>query len=259
MVLNEQDSKTTRIQRIITILQERNGSSVRELANELGVSEMTIRRDFEYLSQTNAIKRVHGAVIYNPDFPNSASLTSLAPVLNELHAARFGKVLAEMVEPNDRVFIDSGDLAASMAAALPSGMEYTIYTYSTAVLERATAATEQIYFVGGSFHPQTKMCESDLSAEILGRFRFSKLFLFPDGIHSEFGITCAKLYEVSSKIAAISSAQKIILAAESNRFEAVSGNHIAELCSAGTVVTDNGLSGFWRAHLQNMGIDIVYI
>lgn len=259
MVLTEQDAKTIRIQKIIAILQERNGSSVRELANELGVSEMTIRRDFEYLSQTNAIKRVHGAVIYNPDFPNGGSLAPDDPAFHDLQAARFGKALAEMVEPNDRILIDSGSLAAAMAAALPSDMDYELYTYSTAVLERASVGAEQIYFIGGSFHPQTKMCESELSAEIIGRFRFSKLFLFPDGIHSEFGITCAKLYEVASKTAAIASAQKIILAAESDCFEAVSGNHIAELRSIATVVTDNGLSGFWRAHLQNMGIDIVYI
>lgn len=259
MVLTEQDAKTIRIQKIIAILQERNGSSVRELANELGVSEMTIRRDFEYLSQTNAIKRVHGAVIYNPDFLPGSGVNPDDPALHDLRTAQFGKALAELIEPNDRVLIDSGSLAAAMATALPTGMDYELYTYSTAVLERAALSTDQIYFIGGTYHPQTKMCESEFSAEALGRFRFSKLFLFPDGIHSEFGITCAKRYEVASKTAAIAAAQKIILAAESDCFEAVSGNHIAELRSVSTVVTDNGLSGFWRAHLQNMGIDIVYI
>lgn len=258
MVLNEQDSKTVRLQKIITILQERNGSSVRELARELGVSEMTIRRDFDYLSQSNAIKRVHGAVIYNPDFTPEEP-RSEDPAYQDLRAAQFGRALAELIEPDDRILIDSGRLSAAMAQALPAERPYDLFTYSTEVLAHASACPGEFFFVGGTYHPQTKMCESALSAETIGRFRFSKLFLFPDGIHAEFGITCAKLYEVASKTAAIASAQRVILAAESDCFAHVAGNHIAELKSISTVVTDSGLSGFWRTHLHNMGIDIIFV
>lgn len=265
MPLNEQDSKTLRLHKIITILQERNGSSVRDLARELGVSEMTIRRDFEYLSHTNAIKRVHGAVIYNPDFsPSESAETEDISLLRQgqpLQAHRFGAALAELIEPQDTILIDCGELAADMAQALPPNLEYDIYTYSTAVLERASSCGNlgQLFFIGGTFHPDRSMCESDLSSSILRQFRFSKVFLFPDGIHSEFGITCANLYEVPSKKAALASSLKTILVADSDRFETVSKNYIADLRSVSMVVTDRGLSGFWKTHLRNMGIDILYV
>lgn len=260
MELNEQDSKAIRIQKIISILKERNGSSVRELANELGVSEMTIRRDFEYLSATNAIKRVHGAVIYNPDFISAelSEESSTAPT-RDIRAAQYGAAMAELIEPGDAILIDCGKLAFSLAQALPGGQDYDIFTYSTAVMERATACANQVYFIGGTYHPQSAMCESEQSAATLRQFRFNKMFLFPDGIHSEFGITCANHFEVASKKAAIASALKIILVADSSCFEAVSRNYFADIGSVNMVVTDNGLSGFWRTHLFNMGIEVVYV
>lgn len=268
MLLNEQDSKTLRLHKIITILQERNGASVRDLARELGVSEMTIRRDFEYLSHTNAIKRVHGAVIYNPDFSPSEAMeakdsSSPSPRLeqSDLQSRRFGAALAELIEPQDAILIDCGELAAGMAQALPADLEYDIFTYSTAVFERAAACGNrgQLFLVGGAFHPDRGMCESDLSSSILRQFRFSKVFLFPDGIHSEFGITCANLYEVPSKKAALASSLKTILVADSDRFETVSKNHIADLKAVNMVVTDSGLSSFWKTYLRNMGIEILFV
>ena len=265
MPLNEQDPKMLRLRKIIAILQERNGSSVRDLARELGVSEMTIRRDFEYLSHTNAIKRVHGAVIYNPDFsPSELTEPEDDPFLRQgqtPQSHRFGAALAELIEPQDMIFIDCGELAAGMAQALPANLEYDIFTYSTAVFERATSCGNrgQLFLVGGTYHPDRCMCESDLSPNILRQFRFSKVFLFPDGIHSEFGITCANLYEVPSKKAVLASSLKTIIVAESDRFETVSKNYIADLKSASMVVTDSGLSGFWKTHLRNMGIEVLYV
>lgn len=258
MLFGDQDTKTIRLQKIIAILQERNGSSVRELATELGVSEMTIRRDFEYLSQTNAIKRMHGAVIYNPDFSPAEDALDAESVRAQ-QQARFGKALAGLVEPNDRLLIDSGRYAAATAKALPTDIAFDLFSYSTEVLSCASERARELYFFGGTYHPQTKMCESGLSATSIDRFRYSKLFLFPDGVHTEFGITCAKLYEVTSKTVAIHAAQKVILAADSSCFAQVAGNHIAELQVVHTVVTDNELSGFWRAHLKNMGIDVIYV
>lgn len=154
-----------------------------------------------------------------------------------------------------------GVFYAFYEGVLPANLEYDIFTYSTAVFERASSCGNrgQLFLIGSVFHPERGMCESELSSSILRQFRFSKVFLFPDGIHSEFGITCANLYEVSSKKAALSSALKTILVAESDRFETVSKNYIADLTSVSTVVTDSGLSGFWKTHLRNMGIEILYV
>ena len=57
--------KLQRANKIIDILKEKNGATVKELALTLGVSEMTIRRDLEVLKSNNIINNVYGADIYN--------------------------------------------------------------------------------------------------------------------------------------------------------------------------------------------------
>lgn len=261
MLTNESYTKTARIQKIISILQERNGASVRDLALELGVSEMTIRRDFDHLSKANAIKRVHGAVIFNPDFAaeEDLSIEDTAPPANELLHQQLGRAAASLVESGDMILIDCGEPAVEMAHALPTDLHPSVFTYSTAVFQKLAAANhfERLYFIGGEYHPQSNMCSSESSASILSNFRFTKTFLFPDGIHWEFGITCKHMYEVASKRAAISSALNTILVAASDLFDSVSRNYISELSAIHTVVTDSGISPQWQSRFQELGISLI--
>ncbi|MDR1105889.1 MAG: DeoR family transcriptional regulator, partial [Treponema sp.] len=46
-------NKLGRLGRITELLRERNGASIRDLAREFTVSEMTIRRDLERLREDN--------------------------------------------------------------------------------------------------------------------------------------------------------------------------------------------------------------
>ena len=60
------NKKMQRTNKLIQILKEKNGASVKELSQILEVSEMTIRRDLEVLKDNNIVTNVYGATIYNP-------------------------------------------------------------------------------------------------------------------------------------------------------------------------------------------------
>ncbi|MDU5176048.1 DeoR family transcriptional regulator, partial [Clostridium sp.] len=75
--------KLQRANKIIDILKEKNGATVKELSLTLGVSEMTIRRDLEILKSNNIINNVYGAAIYNPS-NNIEKLESFYDIENEV-------------------------------------------------------------------------------------------------------------------------------------------------------------------------------
>ena len=52
-----------RLEKILTLLEERGNLSVKEMVNELGVSKDTVRRDFDCLSQRNLAQRTHGGIL----------------------------------------------------------------------------------------------------------------------------------------------------------------------------------------------------
>ena len=54
----------TRIDKISQLLIAKTGVSIRELAVELGVSEITIRRDLKQLEQQGTVKLINGVAIH---------------------------------------------------------------------------------------------------------------------------------------------------------------------------------------------------
>ena len=52
-----------RLEKILTLLEERGSLSVKEMVDALGVSKDTVRRDFDCLSQRNLAQRTHGGIL----------------------------------------------------------------------------------------------------------------------------------------------------------------------------------------------------
>ncbi len=52
-----------RLEKILTLLEERGNLSVKEMVDALGVSKDTVRRDFYCLSQRNLAQRTHGGIL----------------------------------------------------------------------------------------------------------------------------------------------------------------------------------------------------
>ena len=52
-----------RLKKILTLLEDRENLSVKEMVDELGVSKDTVRRDFDCLSQRNLAQRTHGGIL----------------------------------------------------------------------------------------------------------------------------------------------------------------------------------------------------
>ena len=52
-----------RLEKILTLLEERGNLSVKEMVDALGCSKDTVRRDFDCLSQRNLAQRTHGGIL----------------------------------------------------------------------------------------------------------------------------------------------------------------------------------------------------
>ena len=53
----------------LELVRQRGFASLPELAEELGVSESTVRRDLDFLEESGAAKRTHGGVFYTGSSP----------------------------------------------------------------------------------------------------------------------------------------------------------------------------------------------
>ena len=74
--------KVNRLDKIMKSLMQQSGVSIREFAAQLGVSEITVRRDLQYLEQQGQLRLINGVAIYR-------SASEAAPVYPEYPDATY--------------------------------------------------------------------------------------------------------------------------------------------------------------------------
>ena len=262
VIIMPQNSKEQRLEAILEILRQRNGASVKQLARELCVAEMTIRRDLDTLRVNRLVNLVHGAAIYNPQAEQAGTDYHVIcqKGVRDGDKNRIGKAAAQLVEPGDAIFVDIGTTAVKMLSYLPNGFPVTVTCFTVnALLEALKRDVENLYFAGGVYHVSTQMFEGPESARMIQRMRASKAFVSAAGVSRELGLTCINQYEVTTKKSCLDSAAQRILLVDSSKFGLVKPACFGELSQIHTVITDSGISPQWRETLEEMGIRLILV
>lgn len=254
-----------RINNIISILKSSNGSSVKDLANELNVSEMTIRRDLKTLEEKNIIDNFYGAAVFNPreDNPvNKSDEFSYSISINshkmEYQKNCIGKKAAEFVCENDVVVIDTGTTTEKLTQNIDNELSFTALVFSANNLIHLLGKPNvEIIVSGGKFHRDTGMFEPSIDMELVKNTRTNKLFLSAAGVHEKLGITCAYSYEILLKKEVINNSLEVFLLVDSSKFGNVASAFICELDYIDNIITDRGISDEWVEIINKMGINLI--
>jgi len=263
-----------RFSRIIQYLQVNHGATLKELAGQLAVSEMTVRRDLEDLAEQNAVRLVHtGAILPSgaparapPGAPGGApggaqkgvpSLWSTADgdTARAAEKMRIGRKAASLVDPGDTLIVDSGAAAEWLVRALPPGMPLTIICSSLNILIEARRRERcAIVLAGGAMREDTLAFESAEGVGLVRRHRANKAFFAASGVSERLGVTCTGSGEAEMKKAAIASSQTRVLIADSDAFGRVAPAWFAELKDFDVIVTDSGISIGFVEISRSLGI-----
>jgi len=202
--------------RIIDILRVTNGETIKNLAVKLKVSEMTIRRDLNYLAEHNMVKLIHGAAILNPGslYEDSESEYNLFAAEDRMRMEKnaIGKMAASLVEPDDVIIVDAGSTTEHLVRSLSPDIKITVLCYTMNVLmEMQKKKNSRLILAGGYFHKNTLMFQSTEGVELIKNTRANKAFISASGVNEKLGLTCEHHYEIEPKKASISSSLTNIL------------------------------------------------
>ena len=108
-----------RFTKIVKIVNQEGTVTVLELAQAIGISESTIRRDLNQLDKLGRIRKVHGgatAVVLMSDGHERNMQEKYSRNIEEKRA--IAAYAATLVHPNDFVFLDAGSTTEQMAEYL---------------------------------------------------------------------------------------------------------------------------------------------
>src|SRR6476469_6890280 len=102
----------------------------KDVAEEFGLSEDSIRRDLRDLAAAGLCQRVYGGALpLSPAVADYASRTSIAVD----GKARIAALAADLVRPGSTVILDGGTTTLAVAGALPPDLEATVVTHSPTI------------------------------------------------------------------------------------------------------------------------------
>jgi DeoR family deoxyribose operon repressor len=254
------EKKIERLNNIIHTLRASNIVRIKELAKKFSVSEMTIRRDLNFLSGENVLTQIPGGAIIHPDGISwdhkKYHLDSEESVrIDEKN--RIGKKAASLIKQKDIVIIDSGSTTERLVGYISDDLEITIICYSMNILlQTYNKNLPNLIFAGGYFHRDTAMFESALGVQLINENRANKAFISAGGVSEKLGITTPFRYEVKTKRAAIETSQTKILMADSTKFGKIEGAYFAELNEFDVIITDKAVESYYADLIRDSGIEL---
>jgi DeoR/GlpR family transcriptional regulator of sugar metabolism len=256
--------RRSQIQDLIAL---RSRVTISELAELFVASEMTIRRDLDYLESRGVCQRIHGGAVSLRVIGQSPPPYPLYEQREQHQAAEkaaIARAAAGLVRPGEVVALDSGTTATYLARALRATSPLTVISNSIRVLDPLHDVSNiTLICPGGTlFAEDMQLIGSDyvfvgpLAVSTLRRFRPNKVFIGTSGITVNDGISNAGLFQAEIKRTLIEIAEEAILIADHTKFGQVSGFLVAGVRAFRRIITDTLAPAAEVEALRAQGIEV---
>jgi len=237
---------------ILALVEESGAVRVSDLVEQLGVSDMTVRRDIERLDAEGLIERVHGGALAllprATDEPGFSAKSSLMTA--EKHAIALAA--ARLVEPGATIGISAGTTTYEFARAIRNVPHLTVVTNSVPVaqlLHESGGGGHVVVLTGGERTPSDALV-GPVAVLALQRLHVDRLFLGAHGIDRSAGLTTPNLVEAETNQALVRASRSVCVLADHSKVGIVGLSTFMPLREVDTLITDSGVPARARAVLE---------
>lgn len=243
-----------RRERVIALIRREGFATTGWLAQEFGVSEMTVRRDLQRLEQGGEIRVVPGGVSLRS--PAGGTDFRLRLITEEAEKRAIGATASRMVERGSIVGIDAGSTALEVLRQLPPDLDLTVVTQSLpAMNEAATRRDLKLMALGGIFRPEAGSFFGPGTVASVDQVHIDIAFIGATAIRDGEAF-CGNPYDAETKRAMHQSAAKSVLVVDSRKFERTAMMRIVSLSAFDAIAIDEGVSAENTQFLESLGIDL---
>ncbi|MDR1657757.1 MAG: DeoR/GlpR family DNA-binding transcription regulator [Deltaproteobacteria bacterium] len=231
---------------ILSTVNRLRSITVTELSEELKASETTIRRDIATLSARGLVNKVHGGATARAlEFVATDVSVNDKLQLYAEEKMSIGLAAANLIEPNDFVFLDAGTTTLRLAEYLePNGASFV--TSGVAHASLMIKKGLRVYILGGMLKAGTEAIVGVAALSSLEQYNFTKAFMGCNGIRTKEGLTTPDMEEAAVKAKAVERAMTTYVLADHSKFGKVSADSFSTLAQA-TIITDHCPDQLYRS------------
>jgi len=205
----------TRQDRILEAVVQRGKAEVSALADELGVSQVTIRKDLCELELRRLIRRERGqAVLVSPDDPAGRIAYHYAA------KKRIAQAVTATIADGQTVMIEAGSCCTLLAEEITRTRRgTTIVTNSAFIAERVRQQPgAHVVLLGGDYQADSQVVVGPMTSQCVNTFLVDRLFIGTDGYTDQFGFTGRDQMRVAAVQAMANRAERVEILTESEKF-----------------------------------------
>jgi len=221
--------------KILDILSVNKRIKIKLLAEMLGISFVTLRKDLDSLEKRGIINRSHGYASLD-----GLNNTGRRMAINYSIKKKIAKAAAEIVEEGETVMLGSGSCCALLAEELAlANKNVTIITNSVFIVNYICEQDIKIILLGGYFQPESQVLVGPVTIQCGQAFFFEKFFIGTNGFISGYGFTGMDHLQVETAIELSKRAKKNYILTEAAKFYNHGAYSLIQLDKIAGVYTDD--------------------
>ena len=231
---------------------------VAELARDFDVTEETIRRDLEKLDREGLASKTYGGAVSKHtatlDLPYKIRIG-----VNVEEKQRIADTVASMISDGERIMIDSSSTAIYIIKKLKEKKNLTVITNSVVILlELADKPDWTVLSTGGNLREGALSLTGSSAEKMIRSYHVDTAICSCKGVDQEIGVTDSNEKDCLIKQAMFASAERRILAADTQKLGKKSFMRVCDVDQIDALVTDMRPQDEWVEFCNRNGVTNLY-
>lgn len=246
-----------RREKIVQLLRQKQQISVEQLAQQVNVSDWTIRRDLAALEETHQVRRFYGGVALALE-PGQLEQLEFNAQTQALAKVAIGRATAQMLTSNQFVALAAGTTTTQVALALRGRSDLAIMTNALNIAQELSREPGiRLTCAGGEVHGDYYTLTGPVTERALSTHYYDVAVVGVSGISIEQGFSVNSQANAASISIMLRNAHRRIVVADHTKFGKVSYAFLVQLSEVNTIVTDAPPPPVYRQHLEAIGTQLI--
>lgn len=249
-----------RHERIKSELEKDGFVSVNELADRLGISISTVRRDLIDLERQGVVIRTRGgAGLAGHELALEPGRSSRA-VQHISEKQKIGRKAAELVEDSGCIILDTGTTTMEVARQLKPKHPLRVITDSIEIAyELADRENVTVLVTGGILMPGAYGLRGSFGEYMLNSMHAQVCVMGAIGLTLREGLTKHEIEALQIRQKMVEISHKLICLADSSKFDVTGLVSVCPIDRVDVLITDTGIKPDFKKALEDMGIEVIIV
>ena len=245
---------------IVNSVKKNKYCSIQQLAQEVGVSVATIRRDLQVLAADKQIRLTRGGAKHVMANAVQEPAYSVKSSLSSDEKLRIGQAACRMVRPGETILLDTGTTVYQMVAGLRTMENVTVVTNDVRIAsELAMCPGLNVCILGGMLRKGHYTATGFWTQQALESLHVDHLFLSCDAVDAMAGCSITNSEEILIKQHMINASNECTLLADHTKFESIAFMRFCPIDRVQNIITDSAVDPKIVKNYESIGVRMTVV